>query len=249
MVKTTPTNYVLYDDDLAHIHVEGYGFHWAGAAAPILKWFDEFGISKGERVVDLGCGGGQWLNRLAQEGYKACGIDVSESMIRIAKKNVPEASFLCDSFDEAAIPACVAATSLGEPLNYLNSGSAMRRTMSNVFAALQPGGVFVFDLRHPAKSAVAVRQHHQSGDDWFCHARIEENHRKKQLTRFITTFRLMKDGKYRRDEEIHRLKVFSRAEVSEWLRKIGFRVQTKRGYGTYQLGQRQSVFICRKPKS
>jgi hypothetical protein len=51
---------------------------------------------------------------------------------------------------------------------------------------------------------------------------------------------------YRRDEEVHRLKVFSRAEVTAWLRKIGFRVRTHRGYGDYQLGPRQSVFVCRK---
>lgn len=24
---------LLYREDLAHIHMEGYGFHWAGAAA------------------------------------------------------------------------------------------------------------------------------------------------------------------------------------------------------------------------
>jgi len=249
MTNPSQTNSTLYNADLAHIHVEGYGSHWAGAATSILEWFDEFDISKGERVVDLGCGGGQWLKRLAQEGYKTCGIDVSESMIRIAKKNAPKAKFICGSFDEASIPACVAATSLGEPLNYLNSGPAMRRTMRNVFATLQPGGVFIFDVRHPAKKPVAVRHHHQATSEWFCHARIEEDHRNNQLTRYITTFRLLKNGRYSRDEEIHRLKVFSRAEVSDWLRKVGFRVRTKRGYGSYQLGLRQSVFICRKPKS
>ena len=78
-------NFVIYRDDLAYIHVDGYGFHWAGAAEAILAWFNGFGITGG-MVVDLGCGGGQWLARLADHGYETYGIDVSASMIRLAKR-------------------------------------------------------------------------------------------------------------------------------------------------------------------
>jgi len=248
MMQSSRKDSRLYRDDLAHVHVEGYGFHWTGAAEAILGWFDEFGIAGG-KVVDLGCGGGQWLARLTKEGYETCGIDVSDSMIRMAKRNAPAAQTMCGSFADVAIPECAAVTSLGEPLNYLNSGPAMRRTMRNVYSALQPGGVFVFDVRHPASRDIAPRDHLKIAEDWYCCARIEEDFRKNQLTRNITTFRRMKNGSYRRDEEVHRLKIFSRAEVASWLRKIGFRVRTCRGYGEYQLGARQSVFICRKPRS
>lgn len=240
-------NSPLYGDDLAHIHVDGYGFHWQGAADAILEWLDRSGISSGT-VVDLGCGGGQWLDRLAQKGYETCGIDVSSSMIHLAKRNAPKARYLCGSFADVVIPECDAATSLGEPLNYLNSRSAMQRTMRNVFTALRDGGLFIFDVRHPAKGPVAPRDHHRAAADWFCHARIEEDFRNNQLTRYITTFRLTKNGMYRRDEEVHRLRVFSRAMMMDWLRKIGFRVRTHRAYGNYELGPRQTVFVCRKPR-
>ncbi len=138
----------LYRENLAHIHVDGYGFHWAGAAGGIIDWLAEFGVSSG-KIVDLGCGGGEWLARLASAGYQTCGIDVSASMLQLAKHNAPNSEFVLGSFAEVAIPKCDAATSLGEPLNYLNSGPAMRRTMRKVFSALRPGGVFIFDVRHP----------------------------------------------------------------------------------------------------
>ena len=234
----------LYRKDLARIHVEGYGFHWSGAADAVLDWFQRQGISSG-RVVDLGCGGGQWLARLIDERYEATGIDVSPSMIELARQQAPDAELICGSFADIRIPACHAATSLGEPLNYLKSGPAMRRTMRHVFEALQPGGMFVFDVRHPAQRPVAPREHHRYEEDWFCHARIEE--RGNQLIRFITSFYRESGDLFRREEEVHRLRVFSRQEVARWLRKIGFRVRTYRAYGDYMLGERQSVFVCRKP--
>ncbi|MDZ4659652.1 MAG: class I SAM-dependent methyltransferase [Bythopirellula sp.] len=236
----------LYQDDLAYIHADGYGFHSAGAGDAILGWLKHFNMPSG-MVVDLGCGGGQWIERLNQSGYDTCGIDISPSMIRLAKRNSPTSKLVCGSFSDVTIPDCDAATSLGEPLNYLRSGPAMRRTMRNVFAALRPGGVFIFDVRHPTSAPVGVRETHKSSKEWFCHARIEEDSRKGELIRFITTFRQTAEGDYCRNEEVHRLKLFPRGEITQWLRRIGFRVKTARCYGTYQMGPRQSVFICRKP--
>ena len=235
----------LYREDLAQIHVDGYGFHWQGAAPWLLRWLRESGIACG-LVVDLGCGGGPWLARLADEGYETCGIDVSPNMIKQAKRISPRSDFICGSFADVEIPKCDAVTSLGEPLNYLNSGRLARRTIRNVFAALRSGGLFVFDVRHPSARAVDPKNHNMLDEDWFCYARIEENG--SQLTRHITTFRRIGNNRFRRDKETHRLKLFSRAQVLDWLRTAGFRVRSRRSYGDYRLGPAQSVFICRKPK-
>lgn len=56
-------------------------------------------------------------------------------MIRLARRKVPQSQYLGGSFTDLAIPECVAATSLGEPLNYLNSGPATRRTIGTVTPA------------------------------------------------------------------------------------------------------------------
>lgn len=233
----------LYRDDLAQIHIDGYGFHWEGAAPALLEWLSEFGLDRG-LVVDLGCGGGQWLACLERNGYQTVGVDVSSSMIRCAKKVATKSKFICDSFAEADLPACDAVTSLGEPLNYLNSSRLMQKTIRNVYRALRPGGYFIFDVRHPATRPVDVINHNKMDRDWFCHARIEESG--LQLTREITTFRRVGTDRFRRDEEVHRLKLASRKTMTEWLRAAGFRVKTKRSYGEYALLKRQSVFICRK---
>ena len=237
------TDSQLYRDDLASIHIEGYAFHWEGAAPTILSWLQEHDIVSG-LLVDLGCGGGQWVKYAADNGYQTVGIDVSPAMIHRAKIFSPTTQFICTSFADALIPTCDVVTSLGEPLNYLNSGRLIQRTIKNVYTALRRNGLFIFDVRHPPLQRVDSVNHVRSENDWFCHALIEED--SQQLVRRITTFRKVGDH-FRRDQEVHRLKLYSKQKMLEWLRSVGFRVRVFRGYGDYELTKRQSVFVCRKP--
>lgn len=238
-----PSPISIYNTDLARIHIDGYGFHWESAAPAILRWLDAAG-THGGTAVDLGCGGGQWLAKLASLGYEPIGVDVSPAMIRAARKLVPQAKLLCGSFADAKLPSCDVVTSLGEPLNYLPNGAQFRRTLKNVAAALRPGGIFIFDVRLRSTKPVAPRTAARMGDDWACIADIEED-TSGRLTREITTFR-RRGRSYRRSHETHLLQLYSSAEIAEWLRALNFRVRTRKQYGDYRLGPRQAVFIAKK---
>jgi SAM-dependent methyltransferase len=236
----------LYDDDLARIHVVGYDFHWRGAAPVVLQWLRKARITSGT-VVDLGCGGGQWLQRLAANGYEPIGIDVSAAMIRQARRLVPRATLIHGSFADEDLPPCDAVTSLGEPLNYLDGMRSFKRTLKNVYRSLRPGGLFVFDVRVPPVVPVETRTAARVGDDWACIALIDEYPATGRLMRRITTFR-RQGVAYRRGEEVHELHLFSSADIRSWLSDLGFRVRTSRQYGDYRLTPRQVVFLARKLK-
>jgi SAM-dependent methyltransferase len=235
----------LYGDDLAAIHNAGYGSHWQSAAPAVLEWLRGAVIVAG-RVVDLGCGGGQWLARLADEGYDAVGVDASPAMLRIARKTAPSAVLIEGSFDEVELPACAAVTALGEPLNYVDGMGSIKRALRNVYGALQPGGLFVFDVREPPRKPIETRVVARVGDDWACIARIDESPSTNRIVRRITSFK-RRGSAYRRTEEVHRLCVYPKAVVRDWLCELGFRVRTYRRYGEYQLGPRLVAFVARKP--
>lgn len=235
----------LYGEDLARIHVEGYGSHWERAAPAVLRFLKRAGIERG-LLVDLGCGGGQWLEQLAELGYDVVGIDQSAAMIRAARARVPGARLIRGSFADVELPRCDAVTALGEPLSYLDGAPAVRRVIRKVYAALRPGGLFVLDLRVSPPGAVAPREHAKTGEGFALFARITEA--PKSLRRDITTFRRTANGQYRRGHETHRLRLYPRAKYLAWLRQAGFTVRGFDGYGSYRLAPRHRAYVARKPK-
>jgi SAM-dependent methyltransferase len=235
-----------YREDLAYIHDVGFGEFALGSAPGILQILARNGI-QGGLVVDLGCGSGLWARELAQARYRVLGVDISESMIAIARGRVPEAEFRVASLFEADIPPCNAVTALGEVLNYLfdQDTQTLVRLFRRVYDALVPGGVFVFDVAEPGQVARGTTTRGFSeGEDWVVLVEREED--RGTLTRRIISFR--KAGEhYRRRDEVHRQRLYKAHDVVRELRRVGFRVRTIRGYGRYRLPRARAAFIARKP--
>jgi SAM-dependent methyltransferase len=238
----------FYKEDLAFIHDTGHRDFALKSAPGILDILRQNEIRDG-LVVDLGCGSGLWAKQLVNARYQVLGIDISEAMIRIARKRVPEAEFRVESLFKADIPPCRAVTSISECLNYLFDSDNDRPTLTELFRriynALAPGGVFVFDIGEPGQIKPGVTaKGFTEGEDWI--VMVERQEERKILTRRIISFRKAGDH-YRRDDELHRQRLYKSIDVAKQLRRAGFRVRTMRSYGAYPLPKAHAAFIARKP--
>jgi len=239
-----------YREDLAYIHDVGHGDFALGAAPGILEILEKNGIREG-LVVDLGCGSGLWARELAQAGYRVLGIDISEPMIEISRRRVPEAEFRVGSLFDTEIPPCVAVTAVSEVLNYLfdaeNSGEGLARLFRRVHEALVPGGVFVFDVAGPGQVPRGSKTRGFSeGEDWVVVLEKEEDAERGTFTRRIISFRKVGEH-YRRTDEVHRQRLYRPSEIAGELRRTGFQVRTMRAYGRYDLPRSHAAFVARKP--
>lgn len=238
-----------YRNDLAYIHDAGFGYLAKNAALMLIEELQRAGIQSGI-VVDLGCGSGIMARMLHDAGYEVVGIDLSESLVEMARNRVPEAVFRVGSFATEDIPPCVAVTAIGEVLNYTfdeaNCSAVRARTFSRIYASLAPGGLLVFDMAGPARApSESPQRTFSEGSDWavLMEAEIDRTHR--LLTRRITTFRKLGEL-YHRDFETHQLQLVDPGDVVASLQRIGFCVQTLACYGSLALPPGLIGFLARK---
>lgn len=223
----------LYGADLAYAHDAGFSGFIEAAIPGVLRRL------KGRRgtVLDLGCGAGRLSRALSKAGFAVFAVDASPAMARMAKARAPKAVVRAASVLSVALPRAAAACAVGEIVNYLPAGS-LPRFLRRVAAALEPGGLFLFDSRRdyaPSGTRGAF------GPDWAVLARGER--RGKRLVRRIICFRKT-GGRWRRSDEAHPVTIYGSAELLRLLRGAGFSARVARGYD--QALPDQLVLVARK---
>ncbi|MBC8507021.1 MAG: methyltransferase domain-containing protein [Anaerolineales bacterium] len=62
-------------------------------------------LGEGERVLDIGCGAGVPVARALEQRFQVTGVDLSSEMIKRARANVPEATFIYGDIMDSQFPA------------------------------------------------------------------------------------------------------------------------------------------------
>ena len=238
-----------YKEDLAFIHDVGYGDHALRSSPGIIDILSQSRSHDG-LIVDLGCGSGISALEFTKAGYRVLGIDISKSMIAIAKTRVPSADFRVASLFRTDIPSCKAVTAIGECLNYLfdsdHDQQSLVQLFERIYQSLESGGAFIFDIAEPGQVDNNNNQHFNEGNNWIVLVEKEENSEQSILTRRIITLRKVGDN-YRRDDEIYHVRLYRSTEIVHKLHQVGFKVQSMRSYGQYRLPDAHVAFIARKP--
>jgi 2-polyprenyl-3-methyl-5-hydroxy-6-metoxy-1,4-benzoquinol methylase len=122
-------------------HNEAYAQFLAGWDAGFYaKYADTLKPSEpGARVLDVGCGVGQVVARLAEAGYEAYGVDVSEPNIERAKKFCPR----CQLYDGRKLPFSDAHFASVGALNVLEHVDAPQDFIKELVRVARIGGRIV----------------------------------------------------------------------------------------------------------
>ncbi|HYL35030.1 MAG TPA: methyltransferase domain-containing protein [Bryobacteraceae bacterium] len=238
-----------YRQDLAYIHDAGFTDYARNAAPGLLEILRRNGVKRG-RVADLGCGSGRWARELNRAGYEVWGVDQSAAMIQLARRMAPRSEFKTGSLLRIALPACNAVTCIGECVNYTfdqrNSTRSLGQFFRRVFDALGPGGVFVFDFAEPARIPKTPERKWSEGRDWAILVSIQGDRRRHTLIRRIVTFRRT-GARYRRAEEIHRLRLYRADDLVQELQQCGFRARKLARYGRFRFPPGIAGVLAIKP--
>jgi SAM-dependent methyltransferase len=100
------------------------------------------------KLLDLGCGTGEHMDKLSRHGAACMGIDSSESMLAVARRRYPEAgTFLrgdfrtFDFYNEFDL-----IISLFGTFNYMVEDADIEKALWNTWRAMKPDGMGLFEV-------------------------------------------------------------------------------------------------------
>jgi ubiquinone/menaquinone biosynthesis C-methylase UbiE len=181
-----------------------------------------------ETAVDLACGTGSMTVLLAREGLSVLGVDQSEEMLTLAADKAAAMEetppyFVRQRMEKLRLPAPVdLAVCCLDGINYVTDPAALRETFARVCKALNPGGLFLFDINSEAKlRGLDGQTFLDEDDDVFCLWRADFDAGTRICTYGLDVFQ--KQGTlWRRSREEHLEYAYRLDELTQWLTEAGF---------------------------
>jgi SAM-dependent methyltransferase len=240
---------LFYGRDLAYVHDQAFGHLARAGAETLLRLLLRQGFDSG-LAVELGSGSGITAQLLVERGYDVFGVEVSPDLVEIARGRAPSARFHNASLLDAELPSCVAVAAIGECFNYAFDDRAGDEALGVLFArvyeALEPGGLFLFDIAETGRERGGPRRDWSEGPDWVLCLEASEDHETRSLERRITVFREVGGG-FRRSDELHRLRLYEAQAVLDALEIAGFEARRLSAYGSaVHFGRGHSGFLATK---
>ena len=211
---------------------------------------------KPRTVVDLACGTGSVTAILARMGYPVLGIDMSEEMLTEAAMKTmdldPMPRFVCQKLQELWLPKAVdMAVCALDSLDYVTDPADCKEAIRRVYKALNPGGIFIFDVNTPEKlKAMDGQVFLDEDDDVYCVWRGEFDKETNICTYWMDLFQ--RQGKvWNRNYEEHREYAYSEEQLRTFLKAAGFthiEVYADRRFEAPREGEQRIYFKARKGK-
>ena len=205
-------------------------------------------------AVDLACGTGSVTLLLAQEGLQVTGVDLSEDMLTVASQKAQAQDlhpvFVCQPLQALRLPRRVdLAVCALDSLDYILNPEDCREAIRRVYKALNPGGIFIFDVNTPEKlRAMDGQVFLDEDDDVYCVWRGEFDEESNICSYGMDLFQ--REGEvWLRSFEEHREYAYSQGQLSGFLKDAGFsriRVYGDRKFEVPQPGEQRIYFSARK---
>ncbi|MBE6934004.1 MAG: class I SAM-dependent methyltransferase [Ruminococcaceae bacterium] len=182
---------------------------------------------KPRTAVDLACGTGSVAILLAKQGLQVTAVDLSEEMLTVAwqKASVLEKPpvFIRQPLEKLQLPHGVdLAVCALDSLDYITNPEDCARAIKRIYKALNPGGIFIFDVNTPEKlRAMDSQVFLDEDDDIYCVWRGEFDAQSNICAYGMDLFQREGDRWYRSFEE-HKEYAYSRDQLTGYLLDAGF---------------------------
>ena len=137
----------MYSDAFCKVYNEfGWNYFPEAFGEQLLLWLEENQVEV-KKSLDLACGTGVLCEILHAKGIQSSGMDFSEGMIEIANSRNPEIFYeVADMITYRPEKQFDLVTCTGDAINHIMDLSDVFKIFQNVYAYLNDGGYFIFDI-------------------------------------------------------------------------------------------------------
>ena len=205
-------------------------------------------------AIDLACGTGSVALLLAKKYDRVIGVDMSEEMLTVAFQRAVEQGvmpiFICQQLQQLSLPKAVdMAVCALDGLDYILEPADCKEAIRRVYKALNPGGIFIFDVNTPEKlQAMDGQVFLDEDDDVYCVWRGEFDAQTNICSYGMDLFQREGEQWYRSFEE-HKEYAYSVEQLTDYLKAAGFthiRVYADGKLEAPRPGEQRIYFSARK---
>ena len=205
-------------------------------------------------AIDLACGTGSVAILLAEQGLQVTAVDMSEDMLTVAAQKASGMSnpprLVCQPLQQLRLPRGVdLAVCALDSLDYITEPKDCAQAIQRIYKALNPGGIFIFDVNTPEKlRAMDGQVFLDEDEDVYCVWRGEFDVKTNICSYGMDLFQREGQCWYRSFEE-HREYAYSREQLTSYLKDAGFthiEVYADRCFEAPAEGEQRIYFKARK---
>lgn len=222
-----------------------------------VKFYDEILRREGivpRSVADLACGTGSVSAIFAERGLRVVGVDISEEMLTVAQQKTAGMDnppwFVCQPLQKLRLSRAVdLAVCALDSLDYITEPADCASAIRRIYKALNPGGIFIFDVNTPQKlRAMDGQVFLDEDEDVYCVWRGEFDEKTNICSYGMDLFQ-RRGGVWARSFEEHREYAYSARQLTEYLKAAGFsniRVYADRSMEPPRAGEQRIYIKARK---
>ncbi len=180
------------------------------------------------RGCDVACGSGNITTLLKKGGVDVFGVDISEQMLQVAAEKSRQMALkinyiLADGIDFSSTHKLDFVTMCLDGVNYIK-GEDVEKLFQNIYNNLGEKGVFFFDISTTYKLLDFIGENifYDDSDEvtylWTNSVAEDESYVDYEIAFFVKD-----QAVYHRFDEKHRLYVHKRENLTEILKKVGFK--------------------------
>ena len=227
--------------------------------AAIVRFYDEILLAEGyvpRSAIDLACGTGSVALLLAGKYDRVLCVDMSEEMLTVAQQRAWEQAsrpfFICQQLQQLQLSRAVdMAVCALDGLDYILDPTDCKEAIRRVYKALNPGGIFIFDVNTPQKlRAMDGQVFLDEDDDVYCVWRGEFDEETNICSYGMDLFQRQGDV-WQRSFEEHQEYAYSVSQLTAFLKEAGFTHIRVYADGTLEpprAGEQRIYFSARKGK-